>query len=81
MYVIPVISANTSFAHDSIYIVLTGGFNTLCDMPANTEHRNLNTTLVARLWKLLKTQCKNACERLYIYRLKPGSRKPRHWLH
>ena len=36
MYVLPVISANTSFAHDSIYIVLTGGFNTLCDMPANT---------------------------------------------
>ena len=36
MYVLPVISANSSLAHDSIYIDKTGGKIILYDMPANT---------------------------------------------
>ena len=36
MYVLPVISANSGLAHDSIYIDKTGGKIILYDMPANT---------------------------------------------
>ena len=41
MYVLPVISANSSLAHDGIYIDKTGGKIILYDMPANTAINRL----------------------------------------
>ena len=45
MYVLPVIGANSSLAHDSIYIDKTGGKIILYDMPANTVQSILHTVI------------------------------------